>query len=272
LTDPERSPQTTAPERLELDQPRTLGPLLSDSLRIYWRNLPRFFAIGLAVVLPAEAIVSGVGLGMFGSGYRSDRPLGADLMPQVVQLLVTTPLIAAICVYALLDLAEERRPAVRSAIQRGLDRFAAVFVPVAAAVACEAAAVFLLVVPLALAVSSALVPTIVIPIALAVRWYFAPQAVVIGNARRLDALRASWELTRGSAWRVFGTLVLAYVALLWTAGLISVPLIAAARSADSGALVVAANVLAESLAAPAIAILATLLYYDLRARSRTPAV
>jgi hypothetical protein len=262
----------TEPKRLRLDQPRTLGPLLSDSLGIYMRNFLRFFAIGVAVVVPAEAIVSGVGLGMFGADYRTERPLGAELMPQVVQLLVTTPLIAAICVYALLDLAEERRPAVRGAIQQGLDRFGAVFVPVAVAVAIEAAAVFLFVVPLALAVSSALVPTIVIPIALAVRWYFAPQAVVIGNESRIAALRASWELTRGSAWRVFGTLLLAYVALLWTAGLISVPLIAAARSADSGALVVAANALAESLAAPALAILSTLLYYDLRARRRATAV
>jgi hypothetical protein len=261
----------TAPGRLELDQPRLLGALLSDTLRIYFRDFPRFFLIGIVVVLPAEAIVSGVGLGMFGAGYGADRPLGAELMPQVVQVLVTTPLIATICLYALFDLADERRPALRRAVQSGLDRFGAVFVPVAAAVGCEALVTLVFVVPLALAVSSALVPTLAIPFALAVRWYFAPQSVVVGEARRLAALRASWELTRGSALRVFGTLLLAYVALLWAATLVSVPLIAAARSADSGALVVAANALAESLAAPAVGILSALLYYDLRARSRAAA-
>jgi len=44
-----------------------------------------------------------------------------------------------------------------------------------------------------------------------------------------------------------------------------------ARSADSGALVVAANVVSESLATPAIAILGTLLYFDLRNRRRAGA-
>jgi hypothetical protein len=262
----------TAPRRLDLDRPRTFGALLSETLGLYFRNFLRFAAIGLAVVLPAEAIVSGVGLGMFGAGYDSKRPLAADLMPQVVQVLVTTPLIATIALFALLDLADERRPSVRTAIQRGLDAFAAVFVPVLAAVGMEALVTLLLVVPLALAVSSAFVPTLVIPFALAVRWYFVPQAVVHGGSRRLAALRASWDLTRGSAWRVFGVVALAYIALLWAAGLVSLPLIVAARSADSGALVVAANVVTQSLAAPAIAILSGLLYFDLRARARATAV
>src|SRR3712207_8082723 len=114
---------------------------------------------------------------MCGSCYGTDRPLAAELMPQAVQLLVAAPLVAAICVHALLELAEERRPSVPRAIQAGLDRFGTVFVPVAAAVACEVAVTLLFVVPLALAVSSALVPTIVIPFVLAVRWYFVPQAV-----------------------------------------------------------------------------------------------
>jgi hypothetical protein len=262
----------TAPRRLDLDQPRTFGALLSETLGLYFRNFLRFVALGLAVIVPAEAIVSGVGLGMFGAGYSSHRPLAADLMPEVVQVLVTTPLIAAMTLFALLDLAAEQRPSARRAIQRGLDSFAAVFVPVAAAVGTELLLTLLFVVPLALAVSSAFVPTLVIPFALAVRWYFVPQAVVHGGSRRLAALRASWELTRGSAWRVFGIVALAYIALLWAAGLVSLPLVAAAKSADSGALVVAANVVAQALAAPAIAILSGLLYFDLRARSRATAV
>jgi hypothetical protein len=261
----------TDPQPLDLDRPRALGALLSDSLRLYFRHFVRFLAIGLAVVLPAELIVSGVGLGMLGSGFHTDRPLAAELMPQVVQVLVTTPLIAAMVVYALLDLADARRPSVRRAIQSGLDVFAPVFVPVLAAVASEALATLLFVVPLALAVRSLLVPTLAIPILLAVRWYFAPQLVVVGGARRLAALRGSWDLTRGYGWRVFGTLALAYFALLWVGALAAVPLYVVARSADSGALVVAANVVSESLATPAIAILGTLLYFDLRNRRRAGA-
>jgi hypothetical protein len=253
---------------LTLEQPRTLGALFSDTLRVYLRHFPRFLAIGVAVVLPAELIVSGAGIGLLTSGYDPHRPLIAELMPTVVQVLVTSPLIAAICAYALLDLGEERPPGVRSSIQSGLDVFAQLFVPVLVSVGCEILTIAGLVLPLALAVGSALVPTLVIPVALAVRWYFVPQEVVLGGTRRLAALRSSWELTRGSSMRVFGIVVLAYLGLVWTAGLVAAPLFALAKSADSGLLVLAANVVSQSLATPAIAILSTLLYFDLRTRRR----
>jgi hypothetical protein len=68
--------------------------------------------------------------------------------------------------------------------------------------------------------------------------------------------------------RVFGIVALAYLALLWAGGLVSLPLVVVAQSADSGALVVVANVVSQALAVPAIAILSALLYFDLRARNR----
>lgn len=256
----------TEPERLELEQPRLLRFLFRDTLRIYFRHFATFVVIGFAIVLPAEAIVSGIGLKRFSSGFDVDRPLAAELMSPAVQALVTAPLIAAIVVTVLIGLSRGDQPRARSAIQAGLDRFAAVFVPVIAAIAVEALAVLVLVVPLAVAVESALVPTLVIPIVLAVRWYFAPQAVVAGGARNLKALRASWDLTAGSGFRVFGTIVLGYLAFTWASTLLATPVIAVARSADSGALVVAFNVVWQTLSMPAIAVFVTLLYYDLRAR------
>ena len=258
----------TEPERFDLEQPRLLRFLFRDTLRIWWRHVGVFVAIGVAVVLPAEAIVRGVGLRQFSSGWDTERPLGAELMPQAVQSLVSAPLIAAMVVSALLALSKGERPRARAAIQSGLDRFAAVFVPVGAALAVQALSVLILVVPLAIAVASALVPTLVIPIFLAVRWYFAPQAVVAGGARGLKALRASWDLVAGSGWRVFGTLILGYLAFAWAATLIASPVIAAARAADSGALLIAFHVVWQTLALPAIAVFGTLLYYDLRARGR----
>jgi hypothetical protein len=256
------------PESLDLDHPRLLGTLFRDTLRIWWRHIGVFTAIGLAVVLPAEAIVRGVGLGQFSSGWNTDRALGAELMPQAVQTLVSAPLIAAMVVTIVLGLAKGEKPRAGASIQSGLDRFAAVFVPVLAALAVEILAVLVLVVPLAIAVESALVPTLVVPIVLAVRWYFVPQAVVAGGERGLRALRASWDLTAGSSWRVFGTLVLGYIAFAWVATLIGTPVLAGARSADSGALVVVFNVIWQTLALPAIALFATLLYFDVRARGR----
>ena len=259
----------TDSERLDLDQPRLLRALFRDTLRIYFRNIGVFAAIGVAVVLPAEAIVSGVGLQRFSSGFDTERPVGAELMSPAVQALVTAPLIAAMVVAVVLTLAKGERPRAWKAIQSGLDHFAAVFVPVIAGLAAEALAALVLVVPLALAVESFLVPTLVIPIILAVRWYFAPQAVVAGGERGIKALRASWDLTAGSGWRVFGTLFLGFLAFSWAATLVATPVLAGARSADSGALIVAFNVIWQSLALPAIALFATLLYYDVRARKRS---
>jgi len=41
-----------------------------------------------------------------------------------------------------------------------------------------------------------------------------------------------------------------------------------ARSADSGALLVVSGIFSQTLAAPALAIVSALFYYDLRARAR----
>jgi hypothetical protein len=258
----------TAPESVDLTQPRTLGPLLSDSLRVYFRHFLTFTAAGFVVVAPAEAIVSGVGLGQFGKGYDSTLPLAASTVPLAVQALVTSPLIAAMCVYLLGDLSESRPVSARHAIQRGLDAFAPVFVPVLTGLAVEALLALVLVVPLAIAVGWLFVPTIIIPLIFAVRWYFAPQAVVAGGARRLQALRDSWELTRSHGWRVAGIVFTGLLLFQTTAALLVTPILAIARSANSGALQVVAEVVRQTLATPAVAILAAFLYYDLRARQR----
>jgi hypothetical protein len=261
----------TAPEGPDLSQPRTLGPLLNDSLRVYFRHFLTFVAVGFVVVAPAEAIVSGVGLEQFSKGYDPTLPLLASTIPLVVQALVTSPLIAAMCVYLLRDLSEAQPASARRAIQRGLDAFGPVFVPVLAGLAVEALLTLLLVVPLVLLVGSLLVPTIVVPLILAVRWYFAPQAVVVGDARRLKALRESWELTRFQGWRVAAIIFLALLVFQTTAALLATPIVALARSVDSGAIQVAAEVFRQSLATPAVAIVAAFLYYDLQARRRTAA-
>jgi hypothetical protein len=256
----------TAPPRLDLAQPRTLGPLLADSLRIYFRHFRAFLVIGAGVVVPAELIVSGIGLHELTSGVDTDPGLAASLVPLVVRALVTSPLITAMTVYALLDLADGRAPSIRRATQSGLDAFRAVFVPVMLAVAIEALATLALVVPLAVAVGSALVPTLAVPLILAVRWYFVPQSVVVQDARGFGALRTSWETTRGSGWRVAGIVVLAFVLLATAGGVIATPVVVAARAADSGALLTLSTIVSEALAAPALAIVSVLLYFDLRSR------
>jgi hypothetical protein len=256
------------PERLDLNQPRTLGPLLSESLRIYFRHFGLFILVGFAVVAPAEAIVTGVGLEQFSSPPDTDPELAELLIPLVVRTLVTTPLIAAICTYVLLDLSNGERPSARRAIQSGLDAFVPVFVPVLMTIAVEVLLTLTLVVPLAVAAEYPLVPTILIPLFFAIRWYFVPQSVVAGKARYTGALRDSWSLTGGQALRVAGVVVVTFLLFGVASGLLATPLASAAVSAESGVLAVAADVFAQTLAAPAVAIVSALFYFDLRARRR----
>ena len=259
---------TEGRSRLVLTRPRVLGELFRDSLRLYFSSFWRFLAIAAVVVIPAELIVSGIGLGQLGAGFDDKQPAAADVVPLLVQALVTTPLVVAMTLHLLLDLGEGRAPKLRRAVQAGLDAFAPIFVPVLIGIVCEAALTLVVVVPLVLVANSALVPTLIFPLILAVRWYFVPQVVVAGGSRGLSALRASWELTRGFGWRVFGVVFLAYLAFSTVAALAGAPIFAVARSADSGALLLASRVIGETLAAPAVAILSVLLYFDLSARRR----
>jgi hypothetical protein len=181
-------------------------------------------------------------------------------------VLVTTPLITAMAVYALLDLADGRAPAARRVFQRGLDAFRAVFVAVLMALAAEALTALVLVLPFALAVNSFFVPTLIFPLVLLVRWFFVPQAVVAGEQRGTGALRSSWELTRGSAWRVAGIVLLVNFLGGELGGLIALPADAAAHGLNSGALLVVGTVIGQSLVAPLLALIAALLYFDLRRR------
>jgi hypothetical protein len=235
---------------LELDRPRDLGALLTESFSLYRRHFWTFLAVGFVVVVPVHAIVLGVGLGQFSGGYDSTPAPASTLVPGLTRLLVVSPLIAVMMLDALLAIADGRKPRVAGTVQAGLDAFGAVFWPVLIAVLCMAGTLV----------------TIVIPLVLLVRWFFVPQLVVLEKPRGLEVLRASWELTRGFAWRVAG-IVLVVQLLFYLAGtLATTPLAALARSLDSEAVTLAATTFTEVLVAPPVGIFAALLYYDLRSR------
>ena len=241
---------TEEPDRLVLDRPRDLGALISDSLRIFRRHLGTFLLIALAVVVPVHAIVLGVGLDKFSGDYDSALRPAEAVVITLVQFLVVGPLVAVMALHAVREIAEGRKPRAGASIQAGLDAFSIVFWPVLIAILIEAATLI----------------TIILPFILIVRWYFVPQLVVLEKKRGPDALRASWELTRGLAWRAAGLILV--VRLLFELGgnLISTPVVAIAQSADSEALSLAATTLAEVLVAAPLGIFAALLFYDLTTR------
>jgi ABC-type Fe3+ transport system permease subunit len=223
---------------------------VSDSFGIYRRHFWTFLAIAVAVEVPVVSVVLGVGLGQFTGGYDSTPAPASALVPAFVRLLVVTPLIAVMVLDALVDISAGRKPSAAKAIQSGLDAFTRVFWPVLIAVVCEAAGLV----------------TIVLFFVFIVRWFFVPQVVVMEDRRGTEALRASWELTSGFAWRVAGLVLVVQLMFLLAGGLVAAPLAAVAKSLDSEAVQLAANTLADTVIAAPLAIFAALLYFDLRSR------
>ena len=233
-----------------LERPRDLGELLSDAFGFYARNLGAFLALSAAIVVPAQLIVSGVGLEQLTASYDPSPPLAVAVLPDAVSFLVPTPLVTAICIHSLRSLSGGDGPRTGAAITAGLEAFAPLFVAVVLAAAGIAVGL-LLIVP---------------GIYLAIRWFFVPQAVIVDGARGPGALTRSGALVQGSRWRTLGIVVAANVVATVPAVIIRGPLEALARSADHAAVSLAGEIVVQILVTPFVAVVSTLLYFDLRAR------
>jgi hypothetical protein len=247
---------TDAP-RLDLLRPRDIGGLFRDSLNAYFRYFASWVAIGAAVVVPVELVVSGLGLGQLGDNFKSTGTGAAVGVVLAENYLLVGPLITAMVIHALLAVADGRRPKPASAITSGLDAFRPIFV----AVLISAAGVIL-----------GFVAFILPGIYLAVRWYFAPQAVVVDNRRGVQALERSAELVRGQWWRVFGVLLLVLLTVGIAQSALQAPFTVLAKSADSSAVWLLGTMVATAFTAPLEALMLTLLYFDLLARRSLPAM
>lgn len=241
----------TGPEPLDLARPRGVRELLGIAIRIYFRHLPAVLAIAAAVVVPVQLIVTGIGLEELTSSYRETSTAAETILPTVVSFLIVAPLIAAATIHVLQRLAAGEQPHAGHALQAGLDVFPFVFLAVLLAAAGIAAGLLLFIVP---------------GVFLAVRLYFVPQTVVFDGARGPDALRRSWELTRGFWFRTLGIVLLANLLVLLPGLLVLAPLQSLAESADRQSIALAGMILTETLTAPFVALVSTLLFFDLRAR------
>ena len=240
----------TASRRLELSRPRDLPALFLDALRVYRRDLATFLGIAAAIVVPVDLIVSGIGLKQLTAAYDQSPPVGEAVVEALVQYLVIAPLITATCIYALRRLAAGEPPRAGRSLTDGLEAFTPIFMAVVMAAAGIALGLFL-----------------VVPgIYLLVRWYFVPQAVVVDRRRGPAALAASGKVVEGFWWRTFGVVLLANLAATLPSVLLLAPFMALARSSDREIWNLLGQVVAETLTTPFIAIVSTLLWYDLRSR------
>jgi hypothetical protein len=91
-------------------------------------------------------------------------------------------------------------------------------------------------------------------------WSVGAPAIVVEGVGPIDAFRRSWQLVRGNAWPVFGTLVVVFLIVI----LIGVVLGAIATPIGDGeAATYVAAIISSALTAPIYAIAVTVLYYDL---------
>jgi hypothetical protein len=224
--------------------------LLAETVSIYGANLSTLLLLAGGVVLVVDVIL-GLGLGELTARYRSRSQATASLIRLAASTLVTTPLITAMLARAVLDVRSGRRPSAATAASAGLDLFA----PLLLAVVLYAAAVF----------AGAL--AFVVPgVYIAVSWYFVAQAVVIDGRRGTAALARSGELVRGGWLHAFLTGIAFNLLVAIPGSIVALAFDRLARSANAEAVVVAGDVLFETLALSFVAVAGTLYYLDLRDR------
>jgi hypothetical protein len=241
--------------QLQLRQPRDVGALFGDSLRVFIPHAWLFILLSAAVVIPVEIVVEGIGLDMLTSPYDESPPLIESLVPTVVGFLVVTPIITAICIYALQSIADGQRPSAGQVFVAGFEAFTPLFGAVLLA---------------AIGIFAGFLVLLVRGVYLAIRWYFVPQTVVIEGARGPAALNRSTQVVEGFWWRTFGLVLLANIAVAIPGFLVLAPFSAIAASTDQAVWALVGTILATSVTTPFVALYSTLFYYDLLARRTSP--
>ena len=236
---------------LELREQRDVGALFRDALGVFGRHFWLFVTLSAAVVIPAELIVEGIGLEMLTSSYDATPSVPEAVVPTIVEFLVVTPIITAICIYALHQIAGGERPRAGEVLTAGFEAFTPLFAAVALAAAGIALGFVALILP---------------GVYLYVRWYFVPQAVVIEGVRGTRALSRSSLVVTGFWWRTFGLVLLANVAIAVPGFVLLTPFTAIADSTDRAIWALVGSAVTTSITAPFVALYSTLLYYDLLAR------
>jgi hypothetical protein len=91
-------------------------------------------------------------------------------------------------------------------------------------------------------------------------WSVGAPAIVVEGIGPIDAFKRSWQLVRGDAWAVFGTLLVVLLIVI----VIGVVLSAIANPIGDGeASTWIASIISTTITAPIFAIAVTVLYYDL---------
>jgi hypothetical protein len=102
------------------------------------------------------------------------------------------------------------------------------------------------------------------------RWFLFPQAVALEGGGGVTPLRRSGALTGGRWLRAAGIILLGYLVALLPGGLITIPFSVLGTGIDREWPALVGQILGEAVTGPIVAVLGTLLFFDLRARAAQP--
>jgi hypothetical protein len=235
----------------ELERPRDLGELLRDSFALLAGRPLAFLAVGLIFAVPIELVVSGVGLEQLTSPYEKKIQPVEAAVGALSSYVLTTPLITAACALLIGGAA----PTAGRAAMRAVEGSTPLLLAAIVSAIGVAVGLFFLILP---------------GLYLVVRWFFFPQAVALEDRRGVDPLRRSGELTDGHWFRAAGVILLANLIGFLPGAALALPFGALAMSSDREWPILVGQTLGESISAPLVAAIATVLFFDLRARQAQP--
>jgi hypothetical protein len=232
---------------LDLDRPRSIGEMLTGALRLYWRFPILFLAFAAIVVVPYELIVLAfTGAGPFAQGHLGF--LGSKGL-LIADSFIVTPLISALHVHAVREIGDGRRPTFGATFRQSLPRLPVV------AVAAGISGVAIGLGGLAFAIPGFFLLAI---------WPVVAQAAALESGSPIDALRRSFNLTRGYRWHGLG--------LFFGAGLVAglpwLVLFLSLGHTTTNAGTFLAGTAVQIVLRSFDALATGLLYFDLVARSR----
>jgi hypothetical protein len=254
-------------------RPLDLGGTLDTALKICTRHARTLVLAVLVVVVPLEILSLGIaesttqvydvasGFGLSGDRshavYADEGVYAAGQVAIAILGVLISLLSTVACFKAVADAYLGRLPTAENSL-----RFAARRLP---------SALWMTIVMVVLLIPAFL--ALVVPgIWLAVAFSMGLPALLTEDERGFGALSRSFNLVKGHWWRVFLTLLVAYILVAVVQGIVTAVLVALATSAfDSGsftahALASVARIIGLAITTPVLSAVTAVLYFDLRVR------
>ena len=230
---------------LDLQSPRGLPDLFGTSARLFWRYLWQFLLLAGVLVVPFEIVALAATSSFHGTNLTTHQEREIVLL-SLVDFVLIIPLVSALQVHAVLLIGQGEQPRLREVFRRTLPVLPTV---VAAWIVASIGVVL------------GLVAFLIPGIWLLLRLYVVAQTAAIEGADWPTTLRRGFDLTRGSALRILGMLLIVALINLTVNDLLNGGSISRGGTlADIVATVIA--LILQSFSA----LVGALLYFDLRAR------